>query len=157
MSVERQKDRPMQMALAWLEEGRSEAPRASMKGTETLAAEHGIESPADTEKLMEEVCERENCLRALKQVKANKGSAGADGMTVTQLPGYLKQALAGHPGTVADRALSAATGDRVNHDKLMAAVARRVADKRMPRLIRAFLTAGVMENGLVGTTEEGTP
>jgi len=47
--------------------------------------------------------------------------------------------------------------DRVNHDKLMAAVARRVADKRMLQLIRAFLTAGVMENGLVGPVDEGTP
>jgi hypothetical protein len=35
--------------------------------------------------------------------------------------------------------------DRVNYDKLMAAVARRVADKRMLKLIRALLTTGVME------------
>jgi RNA-directed DNA polymerase len=40
---------------------------------------------------MEEVCERENCEQALKRVKANKGSAGVDGMTVQQLPEYLKQ------------------------------------------------------------------
>jgi RNA-directed DNA polymerase len=39
----------------------------------------------------------------------------------------------------------------------MAAVARRGADKRMLKLIRAFLTAGVMENGLVGPVDEGTP
>src|SRR5258708_28715998 len=43
--------------------------------------------------------------------------------------------------------------DRVNHDKLMAAVASRVADKRGLRLIRAFLTAGVMENGLSGAVD----
>lgn len=47
--------------------------------------------------------------------------------------------------------------DRVNHDKLMAAVARRVSDKRMLRLIRAFLESGVMEDGLVSAVEEGTP
>ncbi|MGO8757570.1 MAG: hypothetical protein ACLQG3_05535 [Terracidiphilus sp.] len=50
------------------------------------------ESPAgNDEQLMEEVCERENCLRALKRVKSNKGSAGIDGMTVEQLPGSLKE------------------------------------------------------------------
>jgi RNA-directed DNA polymerase len=47
--------------------------------------------------------------------------------------------------------------DRVNHDKLMAAIARRVSDKRMLRLMRAFLESGVMENGLVSSVEEGTP
>ena len=47
--------------------------------------------------------------------------------------------------------------DRVNHDKLMAAIARRVSDKRMLKLIRAFLESGVMENGLVSSVEEGTP
>jgi RNA-directed DNA polymerase len=47
--------------------------------------------------------------------------------------------------------------DRVNHDLLMGRVAKRVADKRLLKLLRAFLNAGVMENGLVGPTDEGTP
>ena len=47
--------------------------------------------------------------------------------------------------------------DRVNHDMLMGRVAKRVTDKRLLKLIRAFLNAGVMENGLVSPTEEGTP
>jgi RNA-directed DNA polymerase len=46
--------------------------------------------------------------------------------------------------------------DRVNHDKQMAAIARRVTDKRVLRLIGAFLKVGVMENGLVSPAEEGT-
>ena len=47
--------------------------------------------------------------------------------------------------------------DRVNHDILMGLVAKRVADKRILKLIRGFLTAGVLADGLVGPTEEGTP
>ena len=47
--------------------------------------------------------------------------------------------------------------DRVNHDRLMCAIARRVTDKRVLRLIGAFLKVGVMENGLVSPAEEGTP
>jgi len=47
--------------------------------------------------------------------------------------------------------------DRVNHDKLMARVAERVEDKRLLRLIRAFLNAGVMANGLLSPTDKGTP
>jgi RNA-directed DNA polymerase len=47
--------------------------------------------------------------------------------------------------------------DRVNHDLLMDRVAKRESDKRLLKLIRAFLNAGVMENGLVSPTGEGTP
>ena len=47
--------------------------------------------------------------------------------------------------------------DRVNHDRLMSAMARRVGDKRMLKLIREFLQAGVMENGRVSPVDEGTP
>jgi RNA-directed DNA polymerase len=47
--------------------------------------------------------------------------------------------------------------DRVSHDKLMGQIAKRVADKRLLKLIRAFLNAGVMENGLVSPSVEGTP
>jgi RNA-directed DNA polymerase len=236
MDGKRQKN---QLWLAFDGEGRSEAPMTFREGSETSAAKRMNESPAkNSERLMEEVCKRENCLQAFKRVKSNKGSAGIDGMTVEQLPGYLKehwpaireqllngtykpqpvrrveipkpdggmrqlgiptvldrmvqqavmQVLQGRwdaefskhshgfrPGRSAHQAIAKAQQyvaegrrwvvdldlekffDRVNHDRLMAAVTRRVADKRMLKLLRAFLTAGVMENGLVGPMEAGTP
>ena len=235
MDDKRQKN---QLVLAFLEESRSEAPRASTEGTESSAGERGTESPAITEQLMEEVCERENCKQALRRVKANKGSPGVDGMTVHELPEYLKQhwpaireqLLSGtykpqpvrrveipkpdggmrklgiptvldrfiqqavmqvlqgkwdgtfsdhsygfRPGRSAHQAVAQAQQytaegyrwvvdldlekffDRVNHDKLMARIATRVGDRRMLKLIRTFLKAGVMEGGLVSPVDEGTP
>ncbi len=88
MSDRRQKN---QLELAFAEEYRGEAPKDLGGGTESLAVKRGTESPAIGEQWMEEVCERENCKQALARVKANKGSAGMDGMTVQQLPEYLKQ------------------------------------------------------------------
>ena len=88
MSDKRQKIRLRQ---AFGEETRSEAPMASGEGSETLTAKRMIESPANREQLMEQVCERENCLQAFKRVKSNKGSPGIDGMTVDALSAYLKE------------------------------------------------------------------
>jgi RNA-directed DNA polymerase len=239
MSVQRQKNRPEQEVLAFPEESRSDAPKTPGKGTETLVAKRKSESLAGTERLMEEVCELENSKQALPRVKANKGSPGVDGMTVEELPEYLKQhgpeigeqlrngtyqprpvrrveirkpdgngvrklgipcvldrfvqqavlqvlqkrwdpTFSEHshgfrPGHSARQAVQEAQQyiaeghgwvadldlekffDQVNHDRLLAAVAERVADKRMLKLIRAFLEAGVMEDGLVSPVDEGTP
>jgi len=239
MSEQRQKNRPEQEELAFPVESRSDAPTTAVKGTETLMAKRQTESLAGSERLMEEVCELENCKQALRRVKANKGSPGVDGMTVDELPAYLKQheleigeqlrngtyqpqpvkrveipkpdgngvrklgipcvldrfvqqavlqvlqkrwdpTFSEHshgfrPGRSARQAVHEAQQyiaegygwvvdldlekffDRVNHDRLMAAVAERVADKRMLKLIRAFLEAGVMEDGLVSAVDEGTP
>jgi len=206
--------------------------------TESSGATSGSESPARTDRLMEEVCERENLKEALRQVKANQGSAGVDGMTVGGITDYLKQhwptirerllngtyepqpvrrveipkpdggvrklgiptvldrflqqavmqvlqrrwdrTFSDHsygfrPGRSAHQAVAQAQQyiaagyrwvvdldlekffDRVNHDKLMGQIAKRVEDKRLLKLIRAFLNAGVMENGLVSPSVEGTP
>ena len=88
MSDKRQNN---QLLLAFAEENRGEAPKGLNEGTESFRAKRGTESPAIGEQLMEEVCERENCKQALARVKANKGSAGVDRMTVQQLPEFLKQ------------------------------------------------------------------
>ena len=88
MSDKRQKN---QLKLAFMAEDRGEAQTAASEGTESFTAKRGAESPAIGEQLMKEVCERENCKQALARVKANKGSAGVDGMTVHELPDFLKQ------------------------------------------------------------------
>src|SRR3989304_149932 len=59
-------------------------------GAEPDVAKCEPERPAVVNSLMEAVCERENLKKALRRVKANKGSPGIDGMTVEQLPDYLR-------------------------------------------------------------------
>src|SRR4029453_15918931 len=99
MSDKRQKN---QLVLAFTERSRSEAPRDSGEGTEALMAKGEDEASAGSEQLMEEGCGRKNCQQALARVKSNKGSAGIDGMTVEQLPDYLKQ----HWPTIREHLLS---------------------------------------------------
>jgi RNA-directed DNA polymerase len=228
----------IQLELAFAGGARGEAPSPPAQGIEATPAGLGRESQADTDKLMEEACEKENLREALRRVKANAGAAGVDGMSVQRLPDYLRENWArlkeqlltatyrpqpvrrveipkagggarklGIP-TVVDRFVQQAVlqvlqkrwdpsfsdssygfrpgrsayqavvraqeyirqgydwvvdidlekfFDRVNHDVLMGRVAKRVRDKRMLKLIRGFLNSGVLENGLVGPTEEGTP
>jgi group II intron reverse transcriptase/maturase len=188
--------------------------------------------------LMEKVCERPNLKIALRRVRDNAGSPGIDGMTVEELPAYLKDnwlrlredLLAGRyqpqpvrramipkpgggerelgiptaldrfiqqallqvlqplfdptfsdasygfrPGRSAHQAVLAAQAyvqegrsfvvdvdlekffDRVNHDILMGRLAKRLGDRRVLRLIRAYLNAGVLANGVVIERQEGTP
>jgi RNA-directed DNA polymerase len=215
-----------------------EARQAGREATESRRAANDPESPAGTDRLMEEVCERNNLKAALQRVRNNKGSPGIDGMTVDKLAGYLKQhwpairdqLLSGtyepkpvrrveipkpdagmrklgiptvldrfiqqavmqvlqrrwdrtfsngsygfRPGRSAHQAVAQAQKyiaeghgwvvdldlekffDRVNHDRLMGQIAQRIGDRRLLKLIRAFLTAGVMENGFVSHSVEGTP
>ena len=188
--------------------------------------------------LMEKVVERPNLLAALKRVRENKGSPGIDGMTVKELPAFLKvhwprlreeliaeryqpqpvrrimipkpgggerelgiptvldrfiqQALLQvlqpcfdptfseasygfRPGRRAHDAVRRAQGyvqdgrryvvdidlekffDRVNHDVLMGRLAKRIADRRVLGLVRRYLDAGVLADGVVIERHEGTP
>lgn len=190
------------------------------------------------EDLLMEVLARDNMRAALRRVKQNGGSAGVDGMTVEELPDYLRQhwphireeMLAGRyvpqqvlrreipksgggvrelgiptvldrliqqailqvlqpridrsfsdhsygfrPGRRAHDAVRRAQQyieggrrvvvdvdlerffDRVNHDVLMERLARRIADRRLLRLVRRYLEAGVMVNGVAVERYEGTP
>jgi RNA-directed DNA polymerase len=90
-------------------------------------------------------------------------------------PTFSNHSYGFRPGRSAHQAVTAAQGhlasgyrwvvdldlekffDRVNHDLLMGRLARRVTDSRVLTLVRAFLNAGVLENGVVSATEEGTP
>ena len=70
----------------------AEDAQSSVAGgdAESVVAKREPERPAVIDSLMEAVCERDNLKKALRRVKANKGSPGIDGMTVEQLPDYLR-------------------------------------------------------------------
>jgi len=90
-------------------------------------------------------------------------------------PGFSKSSYGFRPGRSAHQAVSAAREfvksgkrfvvdmdlekffDRVNHDILMSRIARKVKDKRLLRIIRRYLRAGLMQDGLVNQRVEGTP
>jgi len=219
-------------------EGSGRNPREYGVGVSSATARKEETRPED-EKLMEEVVERKNLVKAYRRVVRNGGAAGVDDMTVGELKPYLQKAwpeikealladeykpqpvrrveipkpggkgvrLLGIP-TVVDRLIQQAVlqvlepifdpgfselsfgfragrsahqavlkareyvaggkrwvvdldlekfFDRVNHDVLMSRVARKVKDKRVLRLLRRYLQAGIMVGGLVEPSREGTP
>jgi RNA-directed DNA polymerase len=81
----------IQLELALTGRAPSEARRPLTQGTEAPAAKGDTDSPAGTERLMEEVCERAKLKQALRRVQHNGGSPGIDGMRVEELPGYLRE------------------------------------------------------------------
>jgi RNA-directed DNA polymerase len=236
MNLKDDKQQNIQKQLDFSVAPTSEAREASREEAESSGVRNESEKPASTDRIMEEICEWKNLKEAIWRVKANKGSAGIDGMTVDELPDYAKllvvreHLLSGtytpqpvkrveipkpdggvrnlgiptaldrfvqqavmqvlqrqwdptfsdssygfRPGRSTHQAVAQAQQyiaagygwvvdldlekffDRVNHDKLMGQIAKRVRDKRLLKLIRAFLNAGVMENGLVSPSVEGTP
>ena len=89
MDLRNDKRQNIQRELDFSSAGSGEALVAGGKETESLMAAHGNESPTGTERTMEEICEWGNLKDAIERVKANKGSAGIDGMTVDELPDYV--------------------------------------------------------------------
>ena len=91
MSLKDDKQQNIQLRLDFSSALTGAARGAAGEETESSPVRIGPESPASTNRLMEEVCERENLKAALRQVKANKGSPGVDGMTVGGIKDYLKE------------------------------------------------------------------
>ena len=102
MNLKSDKRQNIQGELDFSSSPAGEACEAKREETESLSAMHDPESPASTNRWMEEICERENLKQALQRVKANKGSAGVDGMTVDGITDYLKQ----HWPAIRDQLLS---------------------------------------------------
>src|SRR5258708_12714220 len=90
MHLRNDKRQNIQKKLDFPSESTGEACQTGREETESRPTMHEPENPANTLGLMEEVCKRENLLEALRRVKANKVSAGIDGLTVGQLSGSLK-------------------------------------------------------------------
>src|SRR6266700_6446715 len=91
MNLESDKRLNIQLRVDFSSAPTGEAGQEGGEDIESLSVTNEPERPADTRRIMEEVCERANLKEALRQVKSNKGSAGIDGMTVDQLGDYLKQ------------------------------------------------------------------
>src|SRR6202035_4507601 len=91
MNLESDKRLKIQLRLDFSSAPTGETRQAGREDIESLSVVNESERPADTSRILEEVCERANLKEALRQVKGNKGSAGVDRMTVDQLGDYLKQ------------------------------------------------------------------
>ncbi len=91
MDLKSDKRQHIQLELDFSFPRSGEACGTGREGIESPLAAHDTESQANTNRWMEEVCELDNLKEALRQVKANKGSAGIDRVTVGQLDDYLKQ------------------------------------------------------------------
>ena len=91
MSGTRQKILDEQLSQTLAAEDRGEALDAEAEDAEPLMAKPAPESPALAERLMEEVCDRENLERAWQRVRSNKGSPGVDGMTIDAAKDYLRE------------------------------------------------------------------
>jgi RNA-directed DNA polymerase len=85
MNLQDEQQQNIQLEVDFSSARTGESRQAGREETESSGAMNGPESPASTNRLMEEVCERENLKEALRQVKANKGSAGVDGMTAVRV------------------------------------------------------------------------
>src|SRR6266481_5004023 len=91
MNLEGDKRLNLQLGLDFSSVPTGEARQVGREDIESPSAASEPERPANTSRIMEDVCERANLKEALRQVRSNKGSAGVDGMTVDQLGDYLKQ------------------------------------------------------------------
>ena len=91
MNLKDDKQQNIQIELDFSSALTGEAREAGREETESSGAMNGTENPASTNRLMEEVCERENLKAAMRRVRANRGSPGVDGITVIGIKDYLKQ------------------------------------------------------------------